>query len=110
MPRSLVLPLVALAGIVLYGTTQAARPALPPPAESAAEAMAPARVEPMAPPPRAMPPPPPAPRLQSEVEAEARAQAARDSAATRESRSVAPDESGTGGVGFRTGATPDRDL
>ena len=85
MSRSLLLPMLALAGIILYGTTQAARPDLPPPSTPVVdgptyEEMVLSPTEPEAP--TRPPPPPPAPRLQSEVEAEARAEAVRRPAAT----------------------------
>ncbi len=82
MSRSLYIPLIALAGIIIYGTTQAARSELPPPSAPVYAETSPTRSEP-APPVRPPPPPPPAPRLLSEVEAEAQAaaEATRDSAA-----------------------------
>jgi type IV secretory pathway VirB10-like protein len=75
--RSLILPIIGLAGIILYGTTQAALPT----ADEVSQAQASARPAP--PPPRAQaeapPPPPPAPRLRSVVEAEEAARARTDS-------------------------------
>ncbi len=66
MSRSLVLPLLALASIVLYGTTRAASPGLVVPAES------PRPLVRDVPEPRPMPVlPPPAPRLRSEEAPEA---------------------------------------
>lgn len=82
MSRSILLPLLGLVGIILYGTTQAARPPYetetrvemdaPPPIRQPAAARPPARRTPAS-------SPPPAPRLRSEVEAEA---ARADSAAS----------------------------
>ncbi len=71
MSRSILLPVLGLAAIILYGTTQAARPT----AEEVArndtrEALEPQRLPSRATP---APPPPPAPRLRSEIEAEATA-------------------------------------
>ena len=69
MSRSILLPVFALMGIVLYGTTRAARPAadLPDPSGTRVEIADPSPEGPS----YQAPPPPPAPRLRSEIEAEA---------------------------------------
>ena len=66
MSRSIVLPLLALAAVVLYGTTMAGSPdeVRPPAVVDIPSAQAPApAVAPIG-------PPPPAPRLRSELEAD----------------------------------------
>lgn len=78
MSRSIILPILGLAAIILYGTTQAALPT----AEDVSQMQEAARPARQAPPPRGAPPPapPPAPRLRSEIEAEEAALARADSA------------------------------
>lgn len=70
MSRTILLPILGLAAIILYGTTQAARPS----ADEVARIQVDTPAE-TQPPRRAAPPPPPAPRLRSEIEAEAAARA-----------------------------------
>ncbi|WP_412069623.1 hypothetical protein [Rubrivirga sp. IMCC43871] len=81
MSRSLFIPLMALAGIILYGTTQAARPELAPPSAPVYDELTP---RPTASEASIHRPPPPAPRLQSEVEAEERTAAEAAAAPSRD--------------------------
>ena len=70
MPRSILLPILALAGVVLFGTTRAGRPAVAPEPRVVVDDT-PRRVEVELPEARPMTPPPPAPTLRSRVEPEA---------------------------------------